>query len=163
MFIFLIIAIFINHIHGSASTIKEIDGKSYSFHTDYKGQHQASSACRKEGGKLFEPRNRSTYEKVMNEVGFNNIWLGINDDALEGNFVYQSDNSVLLLNDLWASGHPKNSDHNEDCVVGLGKQTFGYKLYNQACWYNYTYVCEKNGHGKSNKIKIHKYFLSMCM
>ena len=90
--IFVFHIIFINHIHGLASTTKEIDGKYYSFPADKKGQHQASSACRNDGGKLYEPRNKSNYLKVMNEAGFNNIWLGINDVAQEGKFIYQSDN-----------------------------------------------------------------------
>ena len=67
--IFLFLTIFINHIHGSASTTKEIDGKCYSFHTGKKGQYGASSACRKEGGKLYEPQNRLTYDKVMRNLG----------------------------------------------------------------------------------------------
>ena len=96
--IFLFGVIFLNHIHGLASTSKEIDGKYYSFPADKKGQHQASSACSKDGGKLYEPRNKSNYLKVMNEAGFNNIWLGINDVAQEGKFIYQSDNSQVGLN-----------------------------------------------------------------
>ena len=96
----------------------------------------------------------------MNETGFDGIWLGINDKALEGNFVYQSDNSELLLNDFWELGQPlTNSGDNVDCVSG--KRTNGYRLRNQDCAFLEHYVCEKNDHGKSNKIKIHKYFLSM--
>ena len=149
--LFLFLMIFINRIHGLAPTTKEIDGKYYTFHSDKKGQHQASSACREEGGKLYEPRNSFTYDKVMNEAEFDNIWLGINDIALEGKFVYQSDSSELLLNDYWTPGHPKISDHNEDCVVG--KRKYNYKLYNQGCGFVENYVCEYNGQGKSNKLK----------
>ena len=81
--IFLFLTIFINHIHGSAPTTKQIDGKYYSFHTDKKGQHEASSECiNNEGGKLYEPRKSSTYDKVMNEAkvgGLHDVWLGIQD------------------------------------------------------------------------------------
>lgn len=66
--IFLFLTIFINHIHGLASTTKEIDGKYYSFHTDEKNKHAASSECKKEGGKLYEPRNFESYKKIKGNV-----------------------------------------------------------------------------------------------
>lgn len=149
--IFLFGVIFLNHIHGLASTSKEIDGKYYSFPADKKGQHQASSACSKDGGKLYEPRNKSNYLKVMNEAGFNNIWLGINDVAQEGKFIYQSDNSELLLNDYWAFKLKYNGDI-YDCI--LGSRIHSYKLYNQNCGYPENYVCEFNGEGKSTKLLV---------
>ena len=158
--IFLFLTIFLNHIHGSASTTKEIDGKYFSFHTDKKEQHEASTECKNEGGILYEPVQSSTYDKVMKEAEFNNVnsvWLGIiHDNAQEGNYVYQSDKSKLLLDDYWVFKNHYFA-FNKDCVVG--NRIYNYKLYSEACGIHENYVCEYNGQGKLNKFKYILFYI----
>ena len=159
--VFLSLAIVINHIHGLVPS-EEIGGKHYSFHNSRKRQHDASSACRNEGGKLYEPMDRPTYDKIVEfakQYIKDDFWLGINDASFEGKFVYQSENSPLLWNDTekeyWAPGHPKNYGQKEDCVVGSRK--YNYKWCNQACTYTAYYVCEKNGQCKEKNLKNFSY------
>lgn len=42
------------------------------------------------------------------------IWIGFNDEAVEGTFVWYDQSPVVYTN--WASGEPNNSGGNEDCV-----------------------------------------------
>ena len=42
-------------------------------------------------------------------------WIGGNDLAVEGKFVWTSDNSTLGFEN-WRSGQPKDSNGNEDCL-----------------------------------------------
>lgn len=42
------------------------------------------------------------------------IWIGFNDEAVEGDFVWYDQSPVVYTN--WASGEPNNSGNNEDCT-----------------------------------------------
>ncbi len=42
------------------------------------------------------------------------IWIGLNDEAVEGTFVWYDQSPVVYTN--WAAGEPNNSGGNEDCV-----------------------------------------------
>ena len=154
---FLSLGIFINHIHGLAPS-EEIGGKHYTFHNDLKRQSEASSACKNEGGKLYEAKeeNVTVYYEVLNfalENGLTtNIWLGIVDISKGGQFVYQSDNVPISWNE-WADGEPRrnyaseaNQKPSEDCV---SVNESGW--YNQNCGNPYQYMCERNGQGKPYK------------
>ena len=145
--IFLFLMIFINHIHGSASTTKEIDGKYYSFHTDKKMQHAASSECKKEGGKLYEPHNFDNYKKIkiiaINN-GIDSFWLGIIEGSKKEEFIYQSDRCPIVFNFLL----PKSNNYfNKECisVTTVFKSNWDRK---QCGSWRLSYVCEKNVNGK---------------
>lgn len=49
---------------------------------------------------------------AMNETG--KIWIGLNDELVEGTFVWYDQSPVTYTN--WAPGEPNNSGGNEDCV-----------------------------------------------
>ena len=65
------------------------------------------------GGGLFEPRLYSTNQLVYAEaVNFksaneDDFWLGINDLATKGQYVYASDGQEVV-DGMWKSGHPNN-------------------------------------------------------
>lgn len=48
----------------------------------------------------------------LNQTG--TIWIGLNDEAVEGAFVWYDQSPVTYTN--WAPGEPNNSGGNEDCV-----------------------------------------------
>ncbi len=48
----------------------------------------------------------------LNQTGV--IWIGFNDEAVEGTFVWYDQSPVIYTN--WASGEPNNSGGNEDCT-----------------------------------------------
>jgi len=52
---------------------------------------------------------------ALNAIGQTGIiWIGLNDEAVEGEFVWYDQSPVTYTN--WATGEPNNSGGNEDCV-----------------------------------------------
>ena len=43
------------------------------------------------------------------ETGIGHFWLGINDEASEGNFVYNSDNKPITWNNWHKPGEPNDA------------------------------------------------------
>ena len=75
----------------------------------------AQTMCQDIGGQLWEPRNLLENQKVA-EKGFEiygtsiELYIGINDIANEGSWIYASDNSSLKFTS-WNPGQP-NGDGN---------------------------------------------------
>ena len=57
----------------------------------------------------------------METEGIVDFWIGVNDKANEGNFVYASDNSSIAWND-WADGQPNSYKGNQDCVAVINER-----------------------------------------
>ena len=70
------------------------------------------------GANLISIQNGSENTCIANALASNGfggvIWIGFNDEAQEGNFVWYDGRPVTYTN--WASGEPNNSGGNEDCV-----------------------------------------------
>ena len=72
-------------------------------------------------GGLFEPRLASTnqlvYAEAINFISANedDFWLGINDLANQGQYVYASDGQAVD-DGMWTTGQPSNP-YSERCVV----------------------------------------------
>ena len=87
-------------------------------------------------GVLFEPRLYSTNQLVYAEaVNFksaneDDFWLGINDLAIQGQYVYASDGQEVV-DGMWKSGHP-NSDKKR-CV---GYNNLATQYYDNATQYD---------------------------
>ena len=72
--------------------------------------------CQNKFGILFEPRDANTNELVFAAAGnlrLGSYWLGINDLANQGQYVYASDGQEVV-NGMWYSGQPKG----RRCVLG---------------------------------------------
>ena len=71
------------------------------------------------GGKLFEPRLANTNQLVSAAAAkfasgtSNDFWLGINDLATQGQYVYASDGRDVV-DGMWKSGQPNTAT--ERCV-----------------------------------------------
>lgn len=70
------------------------------------------------GANLISVQNAAENECIINElnrIGQSGvIWIGFNDEASEGNFVWYDQAPVTYTN--WAPGEPNNSGGNEDCT-----------------------------------------------
>ncbi|KAH9504531.1 hypothetical protein Btru_063089 [Bulinus truncatus] len=75
-------------------------------------------------GTLAEPTNgldtndlemKATIDFVASLELKNSVWIGANDLAVEGHFVWPSDNSAIKNSTLWAEGQPDDKN-TEDCV-----------------------------------------------
>ena len=78
----------------------------------------AESFCNEKGGFLYEPRNETILDKVLNHtnhVGIGAFWLGVNDIGEEGSFVYACDETPITLKN-WTTGEPNIFGNEEDCV-----------------------------------------------
>ena len=83
----------------------------------------AESFCTSQGGKMYEPRDKTIWENVFDyakkeEIG--EFWLGIHDKNEEGTFIYASDKWPIEFNNF-EKGEPNNGASNlvysgEDCV-----------------------------------------------
>ena len=80
--------------------------------------------CNYKGGILYEPRNTNISEilyKQMETEGIVDFWIGVNDKANEGNFVYASDNSSIAWSD-WADDQPNSYGGDQDCVAVINER-----------------------------------------
>ena len=79
----------------------------------------AKTICKNQDMVLFEPRNSSTYDFVIEKAidkGMSKIWLNIGRDDPESPFKYFSDNSSLAWKN-WARYEPNNHEgKGENCV-----------------------------------------------
>ena len=92
----------------------------YLFRKKQMGFDDAESFCISQGGKMYEPRDKTIWENVFDHAKKEDIgefWLGIHDKNKEGTFVYASDNSPMEFNNF-NKGEPNNgaSCKCEDCV-----------------------------------------------
>ena len=112
----------IHHVHGFMKEM--LDGKVYAISMEKTYQSYAVESCKSTGGKLYEPKNAITYDKVVKFVirnGITDFWLGIKSH--QGKFVYQSDNYPLGQWQNWGYGYddkkPSKYDYPKcDCVIG---------------------------------------------
>ena len=97
-------------------------------------------------GILFEPRDANTNELVFAAAGnlrLGSYWLGINDLANQGQYVYASDGQPVV--DLWHPGQPNADGHH--CVGGYynGK----YLWWDEGCTNPNLYsICQPQNTGK---------------
>jgi cysteine-rich repeat protein len=98
-----------------------IDSWNFPSGQDYKTWDAAESFCVGGGGHLV-----SISSKAENDFVYLNVmpsdfldptsprWIGLNDKAIEGSFVWSSGEPLSYTN--WRSGEPNDSGGNEDCV-----------------------------------------------
>ena len=99
-------------------------------------------------GKLFEPRLESINQLVSAAAAnfvsgaSDDFWLGINDLATQGQYVYASDGQEIV-DGYWRSGQP-NSD-TERCVSYYGMPSYGGEWFDRPCNDLSFSICEPKG------------------
>jgi len=94
----------------------QVDGSCFQFNTALEDYETATQRCKSGGAKLFEPQTAAeclAVRQMAENAGLSNFWVGVNDIAEEGSWVYASSGSPLAFND-WNSGEPNNYDHGDD-------------------------------------------------
>ncbi|KAH9504532.1 hypothetical protein Btru_063090, partial [Bulinus truncatus] len=69
------------------------------------------------------------------------VWLGANDVAEEGHFVWASDNSTVTSK-LWLSRQPDNTNGSEDCVMIWYKNNANKSLNDWSCMIPEYFLCQ---------------------
>ena len=99
-------------------------------------------------GKLFEPRLESINQLVSAAAAnfvsgaSDDFWLGINDLATQGQYVYASDGQEIV-DGYWRSGQP-NSD-TERCVSYYRMPSYGGEWFDRPCDDLSFSICEPKG------------------
>ena len=112
--------------------------------------------CQYKLGGLFEPRlvdtNQLVYTKAANFISTisDDFWLGMNDLANQGQYVYASDGQAVV-DGMWFSGQPNNE--NERCVAYAGSWgVFDYVSNagwsDRPCDFLSFFICEVDHSGK---------------
>ena len=97
------------------------------------------------GGKLFEPRLANTNQLVSTAAAnfvtgsMNDFWLGINDLAIQGQYVYASDGQEVV-DGMWKSGQPNKAK--ERCVGYYNLATHDAGWYDRPCNDKYFSICQ---------------------
>ena len=93
------------------------------FNTDWVDYQTATDTCKMGGAQLYEPQTVDqchTVCQMADENGLGSTWIGVNDIAEEGSWVFASSGAPFDLGELWAAGEPNNWDHGdgagEDCA-----------------------------------------------
>ena len=72
------------------------------------------------------------------------FWIGLNDIAVEGNYVWEFQSNLQPNFEFWYPGYGSGSTEN-DCVILLGGHNILFKgLWDEArCTSQNAYICEK--------------------
>ncbi|GFN96793.1 C-type lectin, partial [Plakobranchus ocellatus] len=103
---------------------------------------QATSLCADSGGYLASVKTVDKLAMVVSLAQGNNLWIGLDDQATEGVYVWQQDFTHLTstqINDTFTKGEPNNGWNVEDCVHFRGNTG---RLNDQHCWDNMLGLCE---------------------
>ena len=106
---------------------------------------------------LFEPRDANTNElvltaaitliKVINDNWRDHyFWLGINDLANQGQYVYASDGQPVV-DGMWTAGQPNDNGHR--CVGGYWNSLW----WDEGCTYPIYSICQPQNTGKEGTLK----------
>merc|ERR1711962_562562 len=113
------------------------------FGTDDTGKETyeiALAKCKKLGGTLAQPKTRADFDLILSRCPGKkcpHTWLGLDDKAKEGTFVWNDGTPLSGYND-WNRGEPNNYRGKEDCT----HITKGNKWNDLSCSTRMVFVCE---------------------
>ena len=119
----------------------EVRGKCFYTDNTTRNFDDSQAHCKEifpHGGRLYEPRDKSTNKEVAqaSHRASNWVWIGITDRSSQGSYQYSSDDGTLTISQ-WAADRPSND--NEDCGVFCTK---GGSWCDAPCSDEKYYVCE---------------------
>ncbi len=130
---------------GCACPVRVYAGRPYQFCGSLVTWWDAQSACAADGYHLLELANASEDDWVndrIDELPFGYWWMGLNDQAIPGTWVWEDGTPATYLN--WGPSEPNNLLGNEACVE-LNRFDPANGWNDQPCDYQWKYVCEFGG------------------
>jgi len=78
----------------------------------------AQQFCVEKGGYLAEIK-KEVWQNNINAIllSDNSYWIGLNDIANEGHYVWQTSQTPLGLYTNWYPGEPNNANNTQNCVL----------------------------------------------
>merc|ERR1712013_281528 len=120
------------------SRIKNIGRREFFFSSKKLSWHQAQDECIKWGGHLVtvrSPYENNYFVDQMKKRKWREAWIGINDEKVEGEFVWVSGVQNFYTN--WYAGEP-NGGRNENC----GEIVLRHGCWNDSvCRSHYNFIC----------------------
>lgn len=135
---------------GDARTTDPATGHCYILFVVPQIRDVARTTCSNLNGRLASVDSANENAVIAGLIGPNDAFLGGNDEAVEGTFVWDDGTSFLLTN--WNTGEPNNAlgMFEEDCIVMLNNTTAAPgKWDDRPCapgpvgTGSYAFVCEK--------------------
>ena len=114
----------------------------YMFCTSAATWTAGSSACNSYGYELVtinDSAENSWVDTTADSYSTQKWWMGLNDRASEGSFVWASGESVTYTN--WHSGEPNNGGGNEDCAQ-INRFHPSLTWNDEPCSTSFRYICE---------------------
>ena len=111
-------------------------------------RQESQEVCQNWGGSLamHGVRTLENRKKLIQKLSMNNwFWIGANDIASEGNWVWLNGERASSLELIWESGQPNNHRGQQDCVVVRGypgSSDVG-RAADEECTHSYKGLCEK--------------------
>ena len=108
---------------------------------EHKSYAEAKAVCIWHGKKLVEPKSsqaNNVVTQLAQSQGIFRFWIGVNDIASEGTFVYDSSGTTIVYEN-WNPGEPNDSG-GEDCTeIKYGNWN------DMPCTTELSFVCEEYG------------------
>ena len=105
----------------------------------------ASSNCRQNNAFLVDVESNDEDDFVDGLVAGGHVWIGLNDRATEGTFVWSRTNSSFTTASKFIDTEP-NGGNNENCVelryTGNGRTTY---WIDQNCSHQNRFICKSGG------------------
>ena len=119
---------------------KSFLGHCYFFSSEAMTWDKAMEFCQNKNSSLLEIDSNEEVQFILASAGANNfLWVGANDRAEEGQFIWQSSKRPVQQH-LWYKNEPNNSGDGEDCAE-FYKHREG-KLNDNTCSESVAFVCE---------------------
>jgi C-type mannose receptor len=111
----------------------------YQYFDTVQDWNTASTSCINNNGWLVTIHNLEENNYLYyNSIQSSSYWIGYNDVAAEGTFVWANGDSSIYTN--WNSGEPNNYENNQDCTT-LGGNHLS-KWDDGGCIYSLYFICE---------------------
>ncbi|XP_075778588.1 macrophage mannose receptor 1-like isoform X3 [Pelodiscus sinensis] len=114
-------------------------GHCYMIHREPKIWKEALTSCRMEDGDLISIHNVEEHSFIVSQLGFNKLWIGLNDLKVEMFFEWSDGSPVTYTK--WLRGEPTRANNqHENCVAVKGQD--GYWA-DHLCERKFGYICKR--------------------
>ncbi|CAL1526613.1 unnamed protein product [Lymnaea stagnalis] len=119
------------------------EGACFLYNTSSLSYDDAQASCQLIGGLLAKVTTRTQLlDSTINVDNYISVWIGANDKAVEGTWIWEDRSVATELYELWSKSkkEPSNSTANEDCA-DIYKDDDELDMFDDPCGELYTFMC----------------------